>query len=82
MPIEGSIKAMVDKEFADLPAEFRKKFNLVQIFIKRYRWRRVRRVRKARIAVAEAFAMDKNLEHAFYQSDPKSHITNSFAPRT
>ena len=63
VPIEGSIKAMIDKEFADLPDEFRKKIPIGPNVYKAIPTATCPTGTRGRIAVVEAFAMDKNLEH-------------------
>ncbi len=63
IPVEGSIKMMIDKEFADLPDNFKKNIPFGANVYKALPSPTCPTGTKGRIAVAEAFAMDKDLEH-------------------
>ena len=63
MPVEGSIKMMIDKEFADLPDNFKKDIPFGANVYNALPSATCPTGTKGRIAVAEAFAMDKDLEH-------------------
>lgn len=62
VPIEGSIKAMIDRQFADLPDEFRKEIPTATEVLKATPTPDCPKGTRGRAAVLEMFAMDKDLE--------------------
>ncbi len=62
IPVEDSIKLMLDKQFEDLPAEYRKKIPLGKEVYEIMPTPECPGGISGRIAVAEAFEMDKNIE--------------------
>jgi type IV pilus assembly protein PilB len=62
VPIEGSIKAMVDKEFSDLSEDFKKNLVFGTNVYKSTPTATCPTGTRGRIAVAETFAMDRDLE--------------------
>ena len=63
VPVDGSIKAMIDKEFSDLPDDFKKQISFGANVYKTLSMPTCPAGTRGRIAVAEVFAMDKDLEH-------------------
>ncbi len=74
VPVEGSIKVMIDKEFADLPDEFRKNITIGKNVYKIKPTPTCPTGTKGRIAVAEVFAMDKDLEHVVLTNPTEEEI--------
>ncbi len=74
VPVEGSIKVMIDKEFADLPDNFRKNIAIGKNVYKISPTPTCPTGTKGRIAVAEAFAMDKDLEHVVLTNPTEEEI--------
>ena len=68
LPVEGSIKAMIDKEFSDMPEDFKKQISIGQNVYKLSPTPTCPTGTRGRIAVAEVFAMDKDLEHVVLTS--------------
>ena len=62
VPVEGSIKLMLDKQFEDLPAEFKKKIPFGKELYEPEPSEKSPSGTSGRIAVAEIFEMDKELE--------------------
>ena len=63
IPIEGAIKAMVDKEFADLPEEHRHKIHLGENLYKAEPTGECPNGTRGRTAVVEILEMNDELEH-------------------
>ena len=62
MPVEGSFKAMLDKQFADLPEEFKKDIPNATEILQVAPTADCPKGTRGRVAVMEMFAMDKELE--------------------
>lgn len=62
VPIEGSIKALIDAEFADLPAEFKSKIPDSKDVYRRKPTPECPKGTRGRLAVTEVYKMDKELE--------------------
>ncbi len=63
LPVEGSIKIMIDKEFEDLPSEFVKKLNFGKEVYEVMPTPECLNGTSGRVAVIEAFAIDKDIEN-------------------
>jgi len=72
IPVEGSLQAMMDKQFADLPDEYRKEIPVVTDVLENAPTAECPKGTKGRVAVLEMFKMDKELE--------KVILTNPTAP--
>lgn len=72
IPVEGSIQAMMDKQFADLPEEYKKEIPQVTEVLENQPTPECPKGTKGRVAVIEMFKMDKDLE--------KVILTNPTAP--
>jgi type IV pilus assembly protein PilB len=62
LPVEGSIKIMIEKQFEDLPAEFRSKIELGKEVFEIHPTPDCLNGTAGRVAVMEAFEMDKDIE--------------------
>lgn len=77
VPIDGSIKAMIDAQFKDLSAEFRSKIPANQTMLRRKPTPDCPRGTKGRIAVTEVYKMDKQLEGIILK-DPTELSINKY----
>jgi len=68
LPIEGSLKLMIEKQFADLPEKFRKEIPFGKEFYEIMPTPECLNGTSGRIAVTEVFEMDKELESAVLKS--------------
>jgi len=66
--VEGSIKAMIDRQFADLPEEFKKEIPFSDTVYKIKPTPQAPKGTRGRTAVFEIFAMDKEIEEAILKS--------------
>jgi type II secretory ATPase GspE/PulE/Tfp pilus assembly ATPase PilB-like protein len=64
MKIDGSIKAMIDRQFSDLPAEYKKNIPWSDTVAKIKITPELPRGTRGRMAVFEMFTMDKDVEKA------------------
>lgn len=74
VPVDGSIKAVIDKSFADLPEEYKKE---IPFSDKVYKIRPTPEAPKGthgRMAVFEMFAMDKEIERAILEKPTELEI--------
>ena len=62
VPIEGSIKALIDAEFVDLPAEFKSRIPTEKDVYRRKPIPECPKGTRGRLAVTEVYKMDKELE--------------------
>ena len=62
VPIEGSIKALIDAEFVDLPAEFKSRIPTEKEVYRRKPIPECPKGTRGRLAVTEVYKMDKELE--------------------
>ncbi len=74
VPVEGSIKAMLDKEFQDLPAEYKSKLPKFDSVYEPESTSLCPTGTKGRIAVFEAFKMNKEIERLILTSPTESSI--------
>jgi len=74
VPVEGSLKLMIEKQFADLPAEFRDKLPLGKEFYRVSPGPDCPSGTRGRIAVTEVFEMDKELENAILKGLPEVEL--------
>ena len=68
VPVEDSIKLMIDKQFADLPDEFKKKIPFGKEVYEIKPTPTTPSGTKGRTAVTEVFEMDKNIESAILKN--------------
>lgn len=74
MPIEGSVKMMLDKQFADLPPEYRKEIPQATEMLKVTSTSQCPTGTKGREAVFEMFAMDREIENVILENPVESEI--------
>jgi len=74
IPIEGSIKAMIDKEFADLPDEFRSEIPKVSDMLEIEVTPQCPTGTRGRIAVFEMFKMSKEIEQVILHNPEESEV--------
>ncbi len=73
-PIEGSIKMMIDKQFSDLPEEFRKKLPIGNEVYRLSPGPECPSGTRGRIVVSEMFEMDKDVESAILKGSSELEI--------
>ncbi len=76
IPIEGSMKMMIEKEFESLPAESRKEINLTGTVYNTASTAECPNGTRGRIAVMELIEMNKDLETAILENPTEQHITD------
>ncbi len=74
MKIEGSVRAMIDKQFEDLPAEFRSRIPQSDSFLKVKATPEFPSGISGRKAVFEMYKMDKDIEDVILKSPVESEI--------
>jgi len=74
LPIEGSIKAMIDRQFSDLPEEYKKNIPWSDTVSKIKITPESPRGTKGRMAVFEMFTMDKDVEKAILTNPTQTEI--------
>lgn len=74
LKIEGSVKAMIDKQFEDLPAEFRDRIPKAETFLKVKPSPEYPSGISGREAVFEMYKMDKDIEDVILKSPVESEI--------
>ena len=74
VPVEGSIKAVIDRQFADLPEEFKKDIPFSNTVYKIKPTPEAPKGTRGRMAVVEMFAMDKDIENAILTNPVESEI--------
>ncbi|MEA2715293.1 MAG: type pilus assembly protein PilB [Candidatus Parcubacteria bacterium] len=74
VPVEGSIKALIDRQFADLPAEFKKNIPFASTVMKIKPTPEAPKGMRGRMAVFEMFAMDKEIEQAILKQATEIEI--------
>ncbi len=72
--IEGSMKAIIDRSFADLPTEFHQEIPFSDTVYKIKPTPECPKGTKGRMAVFEMFMMDKDIEHAILTNPVESEI--------
>ncbi len=75
MPIEGSIKGMIDKQFTDLPAQYKKEIPFSDTVYKVKPTSECPKGTRGRMAVFEMFLMDKDIEQAILKNPTETEIT-------
>jgi type IV pilus assembly protein PilB len=68
VPIDGSLKAIVDRQFTDLPDEFKKDLPPFDTVMKVNPSPEFPKATRGRMAVFEMFAMDKDIEQAILRN--------------
>jgi len=74
LPIEGSIKAMIDHQFADLPEQYKKNIPFADSVLKIKPTPECPKGTRGRMAVFEMFAMDKDIEKVILKNANESEI--------
>ena len=74
IPVDGSLKAMVDRQFSDLPAEFKKEIPWSETVYKIKPNPQAPKGTRGRMAVFEMFSMDKEVETAILRSATEVEI--------
>jgi len=75
VPVDGSIKALVEKSFADLPPEYRKEIPFSDKVYKIKPTPEAPKGTHGRMAVFEMFSMDKDIERAILENPTETEIT-------
>ena len=75
MPVEGSIKLMIDKQFADLPEQYRKDIPFADTVYQAVPTPECPKGTRGRLAVWEAFKMDKEIESVILKSPTELDIS-------
>jgi type II secretory ATPase GspE/PulE/Tfp pilus assembly ATPase PilB-like protein len=74
VPVDGAIKSLIDKSFADLPEEHKKKIPFADQVYKNKLTADAPRGTRGRKAVFEMFMMDKDIEQAILKNPVESEI--------
>ena len=74
IPVEGSIKIMIDKQFADLPEQFKKDIPFSNTVYKAVPTPDCPKGVRGRVAVWEVFKMDKEIEQAILTTPTELQI--------
>jgi type IV pilus assembly protein PilB len=74
VPVDGSLKAMIDREFSDLPAEFKKEIPFSNTVRKIKTTPELPKGTRGRMAVVEMFAMDKEIEQAILKDPTEAEV--------
>jgi len=72
--VEGSMKAMIDRSFEDLPAEYKKEIPFTDTVMKAKPTPDCAKGTRGRMAVFEMFRMDKDIEKAILTNPVESEI--------
>jgi type IV pilus assembly protein PilB len=75
IPIEGSIRAMVDKQFADLPAQYKSEIPFSDVVYEATPTPDCPKGVRGRMAVWEVFKMDKDIEGAILKNPTELEIS-------
>ncbi|MEI7462983.1 MAG: ATPase, T2SS/T4P/T4SS family, partial [Candidatus Taylorbacteria bacterium] len=75
MPVEGSIKAVIDRQFADLPPEFKKDVPFSDTVYKIKPTPTCPKGTRGRMAVFEMFTMDKDIEQVILKSPTELDVS-------
>jgi type IV pilus assembly protein PilB len=75
IPIEGSIRAMVDKQFADLPAQYKSEIPFSDVVYEATPTPDCPKGVRGRMAVWEVFKMDKDIETAILKNPTELEIS-------
>lgn len=74
IPIEGSMKAMLDKQFSDLPDKFKKEIQMGKSFFEIEQTSECPNGTRGRIAVFEIVQMDKDIEKVILKNPSEAEI--------
>ena len=74
MQVDGSVKAMIDREFADLPEQYRSKISIGDTMYKIKPTPECPKGTRGRMAVFEMFKMDKEIEEVILKSPTENEI--------
>lgn len=74
IPVEGSIKMMYEKQFADVPEEFRKEFPSFKNVYEAVPMPECPKGISGRVAVFEVLEMDRDLETSILRGSPESEL--------
>ncbi len=74
-PVDGSIKLMIDKQFADLPEEYKKEIPFSNTLYKAAPTADNPKGTRGRMAVWEVFKMDKDIENVILKSPTELEIS-------
>lgn len=74
IPIEGSIKVMIEKQFEDLPEEFRKEIKISDNVYKAVPSSKCPGGTRGRIAVFEMLSMDKDIEKVILENPTEAAV--------
>ncbi len=74
VPVDGSMKAFIDRSFADLPAQYKKDIPFADTVMKVKPTPDCPKGTRGRMAVFEMFTMDKDIEHAILTNPVESEI--------
>lgn len=77
LPVEGSIKALIDRQFSDLPEEFKKELPPLNNVYEKSPSPTCPNGTRGRIAVFEAFKMDRDIESLILSSPIESAMFKS-----
>ncbi|OHA16483.1 MAG: hypothetical protein A3C79_02600 [Candidatus Taylorbacteria bacterium RIFCSPHIGHO2_02_FULL_45_28] len=72
--VDGSLKAMIDRQFADLPAEFKKSIPFADSVRKIKTTPELPKGTRGRMAVMEMFAMDKEIEQVILRNPTEAEV--------
>ncbi len=75
VPVEGSIKMIIDKQFADLPEQYKKEIPFSDTVYAINPTSDCPRGTRGRMAVFEVFKMDKDIENAILKSPTEMEIS-------
>ena len=75
IPVEGSIKAVIDRQFADLPAEFKKEIPFSDTVYKIKPTPTCPKGTRGRMAVFEMFAMDRDIEQVILKTPTELEVS-------
>ncbi len=81
VPVEGSVKAIIDREFANTPDDVRKKIAIPDHVYEPQPSTEYPRGIKGRAAVIEVFVMDKDIENAILHSPTELEISKLLAKK-
>lgn len=74
VPVQGSIKGLIDSSFSDLPEQYKKEIPFTDTVYRIKRDSSVPRGTRGRLAVFEMFMMDKDIEQAILNNPVESEI--------
>ncbi len=74
IPVDGSLKAMIDRQFADLPTEFKKDIPFSDTVRKIKPTPELPKGTRGRMAVVEMFAMDKDIEQVILKNPTETEL--------